>query len=187
MAPKPFSSIDVPDEVWEANARAWRARQDAEADGGDGGLGDLQRLLQSPQEEGRRNDVYLDSRGLPTVGIGHLVKPADNLQVGQRITDAQVDAFFRQDGAEALRRAKEQADAAGIDDPDFTRRLAAVNFQLGAKKWPATFPKTWSLIQSGDYAGAAKELYNSKWAKQTQHRVDAFRDALLRLPPKHAP
>jgi len=29
--------------------------------------------------------VYSDSVGLPTVGIGHLVRPEDNLQVGQTL------------------------------------------------------------------------------------------------------
>ena len=44
--------------------------------------------------EGRRNDVYLDTLNKPTVGIGHLVVPGDNLEVGDVITDAQVSAFF---------------------------------------------------------------------------------------------
>lgn len=194
---EPFSSVDIPDEVWEANAAEWRAAQAKHDDL----LGEppapapsqpsfsdqikaFQTLMQDPREEGRRNDVYLDSRGFPTVGIGHLVKPGDNLRVGQRISDAQVGEFFQNDGGQALRAAQRQAAEAGIDDPDFIRRLAAVTFQLGEAKWPGTFPKTWAMIRSGDYPGAAKELYNSDWAKQTPRRVAAFRDALLRLPPR---
>jgi len=150
-------------------------------------LAAFQTLMAAPSEEGRRNDVYLDSRGIPTVGIGHRVLPKDNLRVGQRISDPQVDAYFQQDGRVALDNAMAQAKQAGITDPDFVNRLAAVNFQLGSKKWPSTFPKTWGLILSGDYSGAADELNNSDWVHQTPRRVDAFAKALRSLPPRTAP
>jgi GH24 family phage-related lysozyme (muramidase) len=52
--------------------------------------------------EGRRNDVYLDSRGIPTVGIGHKVLPEDNLKVGDVISDAQVEAFYVKDSKVVL-------------------------------------------------------------------------------------
>ena len=133
-----------------------------------------------------RRDVYLDSRGLPTVGIGHLEQPGDNLRVGQVVPDERIDAFFQADGSRALQRARDQAARAGISDPAFLPRLAAVNYQLG-DKWPHKFPKTWGMIQSGDYAAAADELYNSNWVKQTPRRVASFRDALLKLSPKRAP
>ena len=45
--------------------------------------------------EGRRNDVYLDTLGKPTVGIGHLVVAADNLKVGDVISDARVSDLFQ--------------------------------------------------------------------------------------------
>lgn len=187
----PFSSRDIPDELWEENAAQWRAAQDGAEGGGQPSADDeaaqlkaFQKMMADPSEEGRRNDVYKDSLGIATVGIGHRVRPEDNLRVGQRISDAQVDAFFHQDGAFALKKARDQAAQAGIDDPAFIRRLGAATFQLGWPKWPGTFPKTWNLIRSGDYEGAATELYNSKWAKQTPRRVDAFRDDLLKLPPK---
>lgn len=190
MPAGPFSSRDMSDDDWDAAQSC--ADQDrrrtgngrlAPVSGGNDEVAAFQRMMADPREEGRRNEVYRDSLGYPTVGIGHLVRPEDNLQVGQRITDAEVDAFFRRDAAPALRAAAEQAAEAGIEDPEFIRRLAAVNFQLGAAKWPSAFPKTWGLIRAGDYEAAARELYNSRWAKQTPHRVAAFRDALLRLTP----
>jgi len=56
--------------------------------------------------EGRETTVYLDSLGKPTVGIGHLVLPEDNLKVGDTITDEQVDALFKKDGAAAMAAAR---------------------------------------------------------------------------------
>jgi GH24 family phage-related lysozyme (muramidase) len=49
--------------------------------------------------EGYRNNVYKDIYGNLTVGIGHLVTASDNLQYGQNITDAQVEALFDADYA----------------------------------------------------------------------------------------
>jgi GH24 family phage-related lysozyme (muramidase) len=138
--------------------------------------------MASPDEEGRRNEVYLDSRGKPTVGIGHLVQPGDGLKVGDKISDDQVDAFFQQDGQAALQRAQGQAAQAGITDPAFIARLGAVNFQLGPKTWPGAFPKTWNKIMGGDYNGAADEAANSDWFRQTPRRVQAFQAALRALP-----
>jgi GH24 family phage-related lysozyme (muramidase) len=47
------------------------------------------------RREGVRLVVYLDSLRKPTVGIGHLVIPADKLNVGDKITSQQVSAFFK--------------------------------------------------------------------------------------------
>jgi lysozyme len=130
--------------------------------------------------EGRENTVYRDSRGKPTVGIGHLVVARDNLRVGDHITDAAVDALFRQDGAAALAAAQKQAAEAGIEEPAFIPWLASVNFQLG-EKWTAIFPNTWRLIVSGHYADAANALNDTEWARETPVRVKDFQDALCAL------
>lgn len=47
--------------------------------------------------EGWRDTVYLDQAGKPTVGWGHLVRPLDNLRVGDKITPARGEAFLRAD------------------------------------------------------------------------------------------
>lgn len=47
--------------------------------------------------ENYRLDVYLDVKGNPTVGIGHLVTSSDNLAVGDVITPEQCQAFFDAD------------------------------------------------------------------------------------------
>ena len=133
--------------------------------------------------EGSRNVVYLDTLGKPTVGIGHLVMPGDNLKVGDRITDAQVDALFRKDGAAAMSAARTQAEEAGITDSAFIPYLASVNFQLGTK-WRATFPRTWRMIVEGEYEDAANALDGTVWAKQTPIRVKDFQDALRKLAAK---
>lgn len=45
--------------------------------------------------------VYKDSRGLPTVGCGHLVVPADKLKVGDKIKEKQAKDLLKSDLATA--------------------------------------------------------------------------------------
>lgn len=134
-------------------------------------------------KEGYENVVYPDPVGRPTVGIGHLVVPEDRLKLGDRISNAQVETFWKQDSAEALRAAEQQMRDAGITDPAFFVALANVNFQLG-NWWHKEHKKTWALILRGDYEAAAREVKDSKWFRQTPERVEAFRTALTALPEK---
>jgi hypothetical protein len=49
-----------------------------------------------------RLDVHDDGFGNPTVGYGHKVTTADNLEIGDKITEKQADLFFENDIAYAL-------------------------------------------------------------------------------------
>ena len=132
-------------------------------------------------EEGDRNVVYVDTNGFRTVGIGHKVTDADGLNAGDRITDAQKEAFFRADADKALRAARTQMRDAGITDQSLLTPLASVNFQLGPG-WKDKFAKTWSLIRARRYGAAAREVEDSKWFRQdTPDRVRAFQAAPMRL------
>lgn len=132
-------------------------------------------------EEGDRNVVYVDTTGNATVGIGHKVTESDGLRPGDRITDAQKEAFWRADADKALRAARAQMRAAGITDQSFLLPLASVNFQLGPG-WKDKFVKTWSLISARRYGAAAREAEDSKWFREdTPDRVRAFQAALTRL------
>jgi GH24 family phage-related lysozyme (muramidase) len=133
--------------------------------------------------EGCETKVYLDTRNLPTVGIGHLIVPADNLKLGDVISDDRVNTLFRSDSAAALGAAWSQARQAGITSVAFIPYLASVNFQLGTG-WTRTFPQTWGMIVDGKYESAAKALDGTIWSKQTPTRVADFQKALRALPPK---
>jgi GH24 family phage-related lysozyme (muramidase) len=133
--------------------------------------------------EGQVDHVYADSRGLPTVGIGHLVTEADGLVMGAPVSDERVDELFHQDSTKALDAAWTQADEAGITSLPFIPSLASVNFQLGTD-WTGKFPNTWAMIENGQYIAAAHALEDTLWQKQTPVRVADFQHALLVLPPK---
>lgn len=133
--------------------------------------------------EGRRTTVYKDSLGKPTGGIGHLITPADNMKVGDHISDAQISAWFQHDSISAMNAAKAQAAQAGITEPTFLPYLASVCYQLG-NNWTAKWPHTWAMICAGEYEKAADSLEGTPWDKQTPQRVEDFSDALYNLPPK---
>jgi GH24 family phage-related lysozyme (muramidase) len=133
--------------------------------------------------EGEVLNVYADTKGIPTCGIGHKVLPADNLELGDIITQAQCDAFFAVDGDAAWEAAVAQARQAGITDPAFLPWLASVNFQLGTR-WNLAFPNTWGHIVAGDYETAATMVGESEWAEETPQRTEDFQQALRALPAK---
>lgn len=49
------------------------------------------------KEEGIRNKMYLDSKGLPTIGIGHLILPTEKHLLTKTLTDLEVKNLFKKD------------------------------------------------------------------------------------------
>ncbi len=136
------------------------------------------------EREGYRTDVYKCTKGYLTVGIGHRVRARDNLQLGDSITDAQIQKFFINDVSAALEAAIGQAEMLGTEnDNEFVMALTSVNYQLGSE-WYKEHKRTWALMQSGQFAEAAVEAADSKWYKQTPVRVYDFQGALRALDAK---
>jgi lysozyme len=110
------------------------------------------------QEEGVREVVYRDVAGYPTVGIGHLVRPADELKVGDRVGYDRIIEFFESDLREA-----ELAVARIVGDlPLFQHEFDALVdlvFNVGeGGVSPAKSPRLTAAILAADYAGIASEL-----------------------------
>jgi lysozyme len=49
------------------------------------------------KEEGSRNKAYKDSKGLWTIGVGHLIKPDEQHLITATLTDEQVEELLRSD------------------------------------------------------------------------------------------
>lgn len=130
--------------------------------------------------EGYRTEVYLDTLGKPTVGIGHLVLKEDNLKVGDVITGQEVIDFFDKDSEKALNAAIKQAQEIGVTTTDFIVALVSVNFQLGTS-WNKVFSRTYAHLVAGRYETAIANLRRSKWARQTPVRVSDFIKAIKKI------
>jgi GH24 family phage-related lysozyme (muramidase) len=129
-----------------------------------------------------RLDVYPDSEGLPTVGIGHLLSDAENKKwkVGHVLSEAEIIAFAKEDIGSAWDAAVGQVGQIKVSDPEFTMALFEVNFQLG-EYWYTKHKKTWGYMKAGEWEKAALEAADSKWFKQTPKRVINFQKALRSL------
>lgn len=150
--------------------------------------------------EGETKYIYLDTRGLPTSGIGHLLTEEElkryNVDVskteqnrakygisapvlldknGQPLVSSNNDreVWINNDTKTAIEAAQKQAKMLGIKDGRFIEGLGKVSFQLG-QNWYKIHDNTWTLLQQGKYLEAAEEAKNSKWNKQTPTRVEAF-------------
>lgn len=125
-------------------------------------------------DEGRANKSYKDSLGYWTIGVGHLLGSSPSFE-GVVWTDEQVDDTFEEDFEQAIKEATEAF--AGLSALDGPRAGALVNlaFELGPTL--SSFHGFLNLLDSGDYAGAAQDLMNTKYARQVPARASriAFR------------
>jgi peptidoglycan hydrolase-like protein with peptidoglycan-binding domain len=122
------------------------------------------------KHEGYVDHVYLDSRGFPTAGIGHLL-PAGRYHVGQKISASQITAWFQQDVAKAIAGARRDIGPA-YDRLDDARKMVVIDmvFNLGEGGF-GQFHQTIHAIQTGHFAQAASNMLQSLWARQVGHRA----------------
>jgi GH24 family phage-related lysozyme (muramidase) len=110
------------------------------------------------EEEGVRYRVYRDVAGFPTVGVGHLVLPQDNLRVGQRIGHVQAMELLDADLAKAEDGVRELLDGLPVNQHEFDALVDLV-FNVGiGNVSPEESPRLNAAIRAGDYAGIADEL-----------------------------
>lgn len=126
------------------------------------------------QEEGVRDVVYRDVAGYPTVGCGHLVRPEDNLRVGDRISYDRILDFLEQDLAEA-----EAAIVRVVGDlPLFQHEFDALVdlvYNVGEGNLsPSESPRLMEAIAAHDYGAIADEL-EYRYAGGQMARGLAFR------------
>ncbi len=110
------------------------------------------------EEEGVREVVYRDVAGYPTVGVGHLITPKDNLRVGQRISYDRILELLDQD----LKIAEQGVARLVGDLPLYQHEFDALVdlvFNVGeGNVSPAKSPRLNAAIDAGDYQAIADEL-----------------------------
>lgn len=120
--------------------------------------------------EGYRDTVYPDRKGL-AVGVGRNV--TGQLKEGDKITREQAQRWFAEDTDAALIAGNRIAKDLGVTNQQAILGLAGAVFQLG-EGGLGEFKQTKKAIQSRDWEGFKKQVYDSDWAKQTPDRVKAF-------------
>ena len=121
-------------------------------------------------DEGKRLDVYKDSLGKPTVGIGHLILPSDYIPVDATISEERCDTLFQADLDKAIAGAMDLFP--NLDELPEPIQEAIVNmvFNMGAGGL-AKFQHFIAAINNSDYESAARELINSRWYNQVGKRA----------------
>ncbi len=131
-------------------------------------------------DEGRKEEIYLDHLGYPTVGIGHLIKESDKeygMPVGTRVTSDRVDELFTDDIAIVVLEL-------AILFPDYEEFpeevqhiLLNMMFQMGRPRL-SKFMNMRRAIAECDWPKAAVEMLDSRWAKQTPNRANRLAERM---------
>ena len=144
---------------------------------------DIKDLIQA--HEGVRPHGYLDSRGIPTIGLGFnlLIPDAKDLLARVNANDDNIKNGTDDLNKEQIKKLFEMCMQIAYKDvkqyiPSFDNLprniklgLLDMSFNLGYGRL-SKFVKTKQFITSGDYKSAASELKNSKWATQVGKRAE---------------
>lgn len=136
-------------------------------------------------DEGLRFSPYDDTRGIPTVGIGHNLRASPLSGVSYPLTQAQVDAIFNRDIAKTLASLDARLPWWSTKPEPVARCIAnmAFNMGVGTSGPPATglmqFTNTLHLLQTDQFKAAADALDHSLWDRQVHGRADRI-EAILR-------
>ena len=110
------------------------------------------------KEEGSRNKAYKDSKGLPTIGVGHLIKADEPHLLNATLTDEQVKELLKSD-LKWCSEAVESSIKVPLTQKQFDA-LYSLCFNIGE----GAFRKSTVVkrLNAGDYKGAADaiEMWN---------------------------
>ena len=124
------------------------------------------------KHEGFKDEIYLDTEGLATFGIGHLVTEDDmeyGWPVGTPVTPERIDNVFEEDFEIAVTDAK--ALFLNLDSqPEQVQRVVVnMAFNLGRSRL-GKFKKMITAVNEGNYQEAANQMVDSRWYNQVGNR-----------------
>ena len=136
---------------------------------------DIEKLRQEIEaDEGNVNEIYLDHLGLPTFGIGHLVRDTDpehGQPVGTPVSEERVNSCFDNDIQGTITDCKNLF--GNFDDLPEEAQLILCNmmYNLGYTRL-SKFSKLRGSISIMDFTESANQMYDSKWRTQVPNRAE---------------
>ena len=117
--------------------------------------------------EGLRLDKYMDSRGFPTIGYGHLIEEGETMP--DRISQQKADELFDKDYDHHKAAAMK---IPGYDKASGMQKAALIDltFNMGPA-WASGFPAFKKAFAAGNYEQAGNELVDSAWYGQVGRRA----------------
>ena len=127
------------------------------------------------EHEGFRSFIYKDSLGKATIGWGHLITKEDDYEEGIEYSVDQLEDTFQHDLENASQGAMRIAADCDIHINEHRavvfEVLIEMVFQLG-ESGVRKFKKFLLNLSKLQYNGAADEMLDSRWSKQTPHRAE---------------
>ena len=140
---------------------------------------------QIKRHEGEVLEIYEDSLGYKTLGIGHLCKAEDpeyTWEVGTPVTQEVVDLYYKDDFvthlAEAIHIFGSEEGFYNLPE-DIQHVLVNMCFNLGGTRL-SKFKNMIKALQNRDYKLANIEMLDSRWAKQTPNRAKELSDHMAK-------
>jgi len=130
--------------------------------------------LEIEADEGCKYEIYLDHLGLPTFGIGHLVKDDDpefGKGTGTEVSEERVAECFEQDVAITLAECEKLYKGFYELPEEVQHILANMMFNMGRPRL-SQFKMMNAFISDGDWEGAAEQMIDSKWYRQVTNRAE---------------
>lgn len=125
--------------------------------------GDTELNARIKADEGVRPKPYIDTEGILTIGVGR------NLDdVG--LSAGEIDMLLANDLRRSIRDCVSLFPHFGGFTPNRQRALVNMAFNLGLPRL-TRFRKMRSAIDAGEWAEAAREALDSRWAKQVGSRA----------------
>lgn len=131
-------------------------------------------LAQIVADEGYVPRPYKDSRGLWTIGFGHLIKEGESFG---KISPHEAVRMLRKDYSYATKSVEDRYPWA---EGEVKLVLVNMTYQMGEHR-VAKFKKTLSYLKSGKYDMAAGEMLDSIWADQTPLRASRLAGRIMQL------
>ena len=135
-------------------------------------------------DEGKKNEIYLDHLGLPTFGIGHLVKETDqehNKPIGTAVSKERVLECFEQDIRTTIMDCRKVFDDWDALPEEVRLIMANMMFNLGYPRF-SKFKLMIQAIKDGDHIEAATQMKQSRWYKQVTNRADRLISRMKAVP-----
>jgi len=132
---------------------------------------------QIKRHEGEVLEVYADSLGYLTLGVGHLIKEGDaehGQPAGTPVSQETVDAYYEDDFDKHVDEAIHVFESKGGENfydlpEDIQHVLVNMTFNLGGSRF-GKFNNMWKGVVSCDWEKVAVEMEDSRWFKQVGRR-----------------
>ena len=126
------------------------------------------------RHEGEVLEIYMDSLGYKTLGVGHLCQPEDpeySWEVGTAVSQEVVNMYYESDFDKHL---KETMHVIGEEDfknlPEIIQRVVVnMCFNLGGTRF-SKFKKMLAACRTHDWEEMAVQMEDSRWFRQVGRR-----------------